>query len=365
MHALSPLRILEIGDKPYVKGAFPRETTYFSTAFTKSADDPAAGLHSVTLRGLPGLIRLARDPGLSLIVCHPTYYSPWHWRALSRALFDRRALRGHIPLLRMFGPQLLRRAVPTPIAVIDHEDLPLINRSHFFLLARCRAYFKRELPPDRWRLLMKTAHANLPTPRFRLRSRFASHLDKVRPISLGIPTGRDALLFGTPADKSADVFFAGRVEGSSTVRAAGFAELLALRERGLVVDIPEAPLPPAEFYARCARARLTWSPEGLGWDCFRHYEAPACGSVPVINQPAIERHAPLRDGEHAVYYDPEPGGLTRAVTAALSDKPRLVAMARAGQAHVRAHHTTAALVRYIVGTTLGLPADALGRDGGP
>jgi hypothetical protein len=53
------------------------------------------------------------------------------------------------------------------------------------------------------------------------------------------------------------------------------------------------------------------------------------------------------------------------VTAALADKPRLAAMARAGQAHVRAHHTTAALVRHVVATTLGLPADALREDGGP
>ena len=68
-----------------------------------------------------------------------------------------------------------------------------------------------------------------------------------------------------------------------------------------------------EFYQRAARAWLVWSPEGLGWDCFRHYEAPACGSVPVINQPNIERHQPLVHGEHAFYYDRSPGELTRTI----------------------------------------------------
>ena len=90
------------------------------------------------------------------------------------------------------------------------------------------------------------------------------------------------------------------------------------------------------------------SPEGLGWDCFRHYEAPACGSAPLINQPWLDRHAPLIAGEHALYYDVEPGGLTRAVTAALADKPALAKMAAAAQAHVMAHHTPQALARYVV-----------------
>jgi glycosyltransferase involved in cell wall biosynthesis len=128
-----------------------------------------------------------------------------------------------------------------------------------------------------------------------------------------------------------------------------------MRSEGLVLDAPETPLPRAEFYERCARAWLVWSPEGLGWDCFRHYEAAAAGSVPLINQPTIERHQPLIGGEHAVYYDPEPGGLTRAVRAALADRPTLARIAAAGQAHVLEHHTPEAIARHIVRTALGRP----------
>ena len=109
----------------------------------------------------------------------------------------------------------------------------------------------------------------------------------------------------------------------------------------------------AEFYRRAARAWLVWSPEGLGWDCFRHYEALACGSVPVINQPTIECHRPLLAGEHAFYYDTNPGRLTQTIRNALADKARLRAMARAGQAYVMAHHTQEAIARYVVETTLG------------
>ena len=56
--------------------------------------------------------------------------------------------------------------------------------------------------------------------------------------------------------------------------------------------------------------------------------------MPLINQPTIERHRPLIGGVHALYYDPEPGFLTAAIEAALADKDRLRAIARAGKAHV-------------------------------
>lgn len=358
MQDLSKLRILEIGDRPYVKGVLPDQTTFFYTGFEHRPHDPAHGSYSVSLGTIQLLRRMARAPDLSLIVCQPTYYSPWHWRALSRAIFDRRALHGHFPFIRKFGAQALRWNVSAPIAVLDLEDLPVINRSHLFLLDRCRIYFKRELPADHWRLFLKTTHSNLPTPRFRLRPRQQERLLKVRPISLGLRTASRALLPHSTVEKSADIFFAGSLGGSSTVRSRGFKELQELRRRGYVVDIPDQPLPPAEFLQRCARAWLTWSPEGLGWDCFRHYEAAACGSAPLINQPPIERHRPLRDGEHAIYYDVEEGGLIRAATAALADKPRLRRIAEAARAHVLAHHTNAALVRYVVEATLGLADDA-------
>ena len=153
--------------------------------------------------------------------------------------------------------------------------------------------------------------------------------------------------------KFVDVFFSGRIADSSSIRTRGLAELRALHGNGVKIDIPDAPLPREEYYRRCARAWLVWSPEGLGWDCFRHYEAPACWSVPVINQPTIERYRPLVGGQHAIYYDPEPGGLTRAVISALEDKARLLQMAQAARDHVVAHHTQSAIARHIVSKTLG------------
>jgi glycosyltransferase involved in cell wall biosynthesis len=345
------MRIIEIGGRPYFKSVFPDETIHFSTSHTAGKHDPAGGHYALSLRTLPVLHRTLREPA-DLIVCQATFFSPWHWQCLVRALFDRRALRGNIPLLRAWGPQLLRFPLRAPLAVLDLQDSPIIHRSNFFLLDRCRFYFKRELPTDHWRLLITSGHASLPTPRLRRNARYIELLKKVRPISLGLPRGVVDQLPTPTQDKTADIFFAGRVQGS-TIRERGMKEILALREQGVRVDIPDQPLSRSEFYARYARSWLVWSPEGYGWQCFRHYEAPGCGSVPVINQPTIERSRPLRHGEHAIFYDVEAGGLTRAIVTALADKAWLADMARAGRAHVLACHTPRAIAEDVIATVLG------------
>ena len=335
--------ILEIGPRPYVALAYPEASAFFSTGETP----PPA--HVRRIGSLAELWRLAGAAETELIVCHPNFVSPWSLRHLNRNVVSRQFIEGRSPLVRALGPELLRWRGPAKLVVLDHEDLPVINRGNLFLLERCDLWFKRELPADHWRVFTKTAHPQLPTPRFREQARHLRWVEKLRPLSIGLPLSAEGLLpLAAAPDKRADVFFSGRVSGSSTLRARGLAELKTLAAQGVALDIPAAPLPQPEFYARCAAAHLVWSPEGLGWDCFRHYEAAACGSVPLINQPWVDRHAPLIAGEQALYYDVEPGGLTRAVTAALADKPALARMAAAARAHVMAHHTPAALARYVV-----------------
>ena len=151
-----------------------------------------------------------------------------------------------------------------------------------------------------------------------------------------------------PPEKAVDVFFAGRVEASSRVRMAGLSELRALAGEGIRVDLVTERLDRREFYRRCARAWIAWSPEGYGWDCFRHYEAALCGSVPLMNQPSILRHAPLRRGEHALYYDVETGDLGRTVRAALADREKLSRMATAARDHVQRCHTLERLCEHVV-----------------
>ena len=82
-----------------------------------------------------------------------------------------------------------------------------------------------------------------------------------------------------------------------------------------MVDVCEGGLSKGEYLRRCARAWLTWSPEGYGWECLRHYEASLCLSVPVLSPPGILRHFPLQDRVHAIYYAAEGSGLRDAIWA--------------------------------------------------
>ena len=67
-----------------------------------------------------------------------------------------------------------------------------------------------------------------------------------------------------------------------------------MRREGIDVDIGER-MPIEQYMERCAKARLVWSPEGYGKECFRHYEAALCGSVPVISRAPRILHRPLQD----------------------------------------------------------------------
>jgi len=355
-YTVTPGSIVEIGPIPFVARAYPEATQFYSTwAGDNSPADRANGLDVVSLRGLPGIIRQLRDPALALIVVHSFPFAPWNPLLISRMVFRRNVLRGGGALVRALGQQTIRAPHSAPIAVLDFEDYDTIPRSNIFMLDRATTYFKRELPTDSWRVFAGSLHRHTRTPRFRMAARHCKRLAKIRPLSLGLPL--DFLQHGKPdvlppPQKTTDVFFAGKVAGSSTVRARGLAELRALRERGYAIDIVDERIPPEEFRVRCARAWITWSPEGLGWQCFRHFEALACGSVPLCNHSGLQLHKRLMPGIHALYYDVEPGDLTAAIVEALADRPRLEAIAARGRDYVFEWHTPSAIARYVVETTL-------------
>jgi len=178
--------------------------------------------------------------------------------------------------------------------------------------------------------------------------RLARNFSKIKPFSLGFNLRDTAETERVqPHEKIHDVFYAGK-NHTTTVRQEGLSELKALQAAGVRVYIPETRLSRPDFFRACAQSWLVWSPEGQGWDCHRHYEALMLHSVPLINQPTIERVWPFLSGEHCLYYRTEPGGLTEAVTHALKDHDALVKIAEQGRAHVIQHHTRSNLVRHIL-----------------
>lgn len=342
-------KILEIGAAPFMWQAFPDSTEFYSSWHGETTSAPEHGRHVVSLAALPRLARRLADPSFDLVVVHAPPFRPWGSRALVRTLFRRGVLSGNLPAFRGFGAELLRFPVAAPIVILDLEDATTIARSNLFLLDKAVLYFKRELPIDHWKVFAGTAHWRVPTPRFRAEHRNRGRIGKLRPISLGLPFEVSRRDFSAPdGEKIIDVFFAGRIRDSSTVRERGFAELLALRRQGYAIDVSDVALPLEEYLARCRRAYLVWSPEGFGWQCFRTYEAAVCGAAPLCSRPSIQRYRPLIEGVHAIYYDVEPGELTRTVATTLADRERLRAIGAAAREHVRAFHTHTAIAQHVV-----------------
>ncbi len=349
LRAPRPLRILEIGDELLFKRGVPDQTDFFWTGYRPRGKIAIAFGPVAFLRAMRRLRRNEYD----LLAVHAPLYPPWHPRVILTILRDWHvwAPRG---LFAVFGWWLIQRFHRVPMVAIDVNDSFGIGRHAFRLIDKSRAYFKRELPADRWQVFFRSGHAKLPGLRWRRKRKSQRRLAKLRPLSYGSANPVAPI---APQTKTADVFFAGAVAGNSTVRSDGIEELLALRQEGYVIDIPEGRLDMAEFHRRVARAWLAWSPGGLGWDCARHYEIAWLGTVPLMNYPTIVRDQPFRDGEHCVLYSVEPGELARAVRAALADKTRLARMGAAAAAHGYAHHTAKARAERVAIAVLGRRLD--------
>lgn len=343
-------KILEIGTFPYFANAFPGDTTYLHIGYRREFT-AREGRRLLTFGEWPRTLRLLKSGAYDLVIVNPTRVAPWSPVRILRSLFNRHTLRGDFVGFRYFGQLLPLLAGKTPLAVVDFDDPSLLFRHQELLLRHATLYFKRELPVDRWRLFTGRVVNGIPSPRYRANKRRQEMLARLRPIPLGL-TRRDALdAVPAPREKKVDIFYRGAVTGRSSHRVQGLAELKALAAEGITLDIEGDPMPFDAFMARMAEARLVWSPEGLGWDCFRHYEAAAAWSLPLINTPPIERHAPLEDGKHCFLYDVS-GGMAPRIREALADPARLERMAAEARAHVLATATPEAICRYVVGEML-------------
>src|SRR5262245_7425573 len=363
---MSPLRILEIGGHPLFKLAVPDQTDFYWA----STKPPARGQLALgPIKFVQSLLKLRRGE-YDLLVLHAGQYAWWHPRSFLTAMRDWhvRALLGLFSILAARYSIVLHKV---PTAVVDLADTCLLGGHNKFLLKRCAAYFKRELPIDNWLVFCGQVYPNFPGARWRRQPAHIKMVGRLKPISLGTMWPDDALsLFAPSEKKETDIFFSGAIANNSTVRAAGLAELQTLQNEGYIIDFSEERLSPDEFLRRMSAAWLGWSPSGLGWECRRHYEAALAETVPLINLPTIIRDAPMRDGEHCLFYSVQAGGLADVARKALDDKPRLRAMANRAAIHVKRHHSNYAraeriaievIGRRLDGSTIAQRNDILGR----
>ena len=341
------LKILEIGQFCHVKRALPAQTTSIFTG-ENWAECDGLDCRVFDFKLLPWLRRGVRRGDWDIVICHVPVRPVWdrkHGLGIALKGLLRRFIHS-----RTLGTHLLLPSGASPFVLLDFNDEPWIPGHAFGLLDQALLYFKRELPTDFAKAFLDQSPALRTHPDAMSSSFVQRNLVKLRPMSAPIPPEVVQMAMETQARKDRDVFFVGSV--NSTIRAAGLPVLRALEAEGVRVDIAEGGLSKQEYLARCARSWLTWSPEGYGWECFRHYEASLCLSVPVLSPPGIFRHHPLREGDHAIYYSAEGDGLRRAVTAALASKLRLEATALAARDHVLRHHTLPKAVDHMLGTAL-------------
>jgi len=340
------MRILEIGEGPYVSVYAPAITDFYSV---HKAAPPEVRL---TLRQIFLLRKRLKAGRYDLIVYHirAKTSAPWHrhhsiWRVVfeivtwSLASFYK--ISWHLFHCLISG-------TTTPLVVVDTQDAPRINKTESFWLDRRGFWFMRELPPNHRNLALYVDYLCGDVVNIQRQKRLKPNFAKIKPFSLGFNSGDTPPTEKVEAhERLYDVFYAG-ANHTTTVRQQGIEELKALRTAGLRVFIPESRLSRPDFYRACAQSWLVWSPEGQGWDCHRHYEVLMLHAVPLINTPIIERVWPFVSGVHCLYYRPEKGGLTEAIGSALQDRDALLRIAEQGRAHILQHHTRSQLVRYIL-----------------
>lgn len=338
------MRFLEIGGVRYVSKYAPDITDFFSTP-------PGDRKARLSLRDILQLRKKLRAGAYDLVIYHiiAKVTAPWDRsafplkgivQALIWTLFSSQKISWHIFHWILCGTNV-------PLIIIDAQDAPRITKTESRWLDRSTLWFMRELPPNHMNLFLNMDRRCGDVINVRRRPELSRNFHKIRPLGLGLEdTDMPPDVTPPAVEKIHDIFYAG-ANHTSTVRSQGFQELKALSASGLKIQLPEERLSRPDFYRACAQSWLVWSPEGQGWDCYRHAEALLLGSVPVINSPTIKLCWPLIDGEHCFYYTPEPGGLTRVLERILADKDRLKEMSAKGRAYVLKHHRRSAFTRYI------------------
>lgn len=290
-----------------------------------------------------------------LVLCeayrHPAWspQHPIHARSsqVARGLFT-----GH----ERQGQGLVTWLRGVPIAVVDLADSHLLAVRNRTLLRSATRYYKREIPANQLSACLLTGNRVMNVRHTLEQTELVASLAKVHPISLGISDAVASLADGlsSSSTKQYDIFCSVQPGGAYALRAERYVrQLRELEQQGYRVRMTDRPLPFDEYLRACAESWMVWSPEGMGWDCWRHYEVAAARSVPVINYPTIVRHAPMLHGVHAIFYDPAGEGLKDAVVAALRDKGSLLAMASNARQLVIEHHTYNKQLARIVEECLG------------
>jgi hypothetical protein len=149
------------------------------------------------------------------------------------------------------------------------------------------------------------------------------------------------------SEKDTDTFFAGTL--NSAARRESISLLQSLSSAGYRVKIFEGrSLNFEQYLTMMSRSWLTLSPEGHGFNGFRHYEAMLVGSIPLINEPSADILHDFEDGKNCFLYSLERGNVAAIARRALADKGNLLRMAEESSRWVLERHSQSSVGRYLL-----------------
>ena len=298
----------------------------------------------------PRLFQLRRRVAageFDLIVANSVMYSPYPrnkgW-ATTTGLLVRSLTYRHRRLDTWWAPWVAAAGGGrTPLAVIDARDSHYIYPWDWPLLKASRCYFKRDLMA--WPM-----RAVLPLQDYLGRKRIEPHVDKLRPMSLGIQEERFAPSSRPVRERDIDIFMSG---GDNPLRklVREKCERLAKRHN---VFVNNGLLPFAQYQEMLQRSKLAVCVESWGCETWRQYEVAAAGAVPLMSWPYAQVHEPLEPDRHAVYFSYMGDHFERQVEQVLADPDRLQKMSDEARAFVLARKGRRRLVNHVVETTLAV-----------
>lgn len=274
-------------------------------------------------------------------------------KAKRRAQELRKMLRDSVPAARAHAdyarslpfslPELNRQI---PVVTIDWSDTAFLTGLNQKLLRESALYFKRELPFDRLFLF----YHDRPAPWSFHRQELLPVLDKVHGIPLGIEDGKYYdLKSRRVSEQDIDVFFAGSI--TNTQRKTGLERLKKIVSETSWNIVIEDSLSFEEYCAMMARSKITISIAGGGWDCFRHYEAVALGSLPLMNKPTVDAiwwHSMPED----IFFENSFANFTTRIEELLQNVPLRQGCLDILEQQVEDHMLHSKIIAYIVQTSL-------------
>jgi|GEM_PF-4497306 len=151
------------------------------------------------------------------------------------------------------------------------------------------------------------------------------------------------------ADRDIDLFCAFSVNSEAKKTALEWTKRFLTKN--IKIFIADSPLSSTDFHEHMARSKIVLSPEGIGYHCFRHYQAMMHGAVPLVSMPN-RIVTDLAHGKNSLLYENHEDSFRKTFSGALHDGTKLQALAIKCRECWEQHHSPSAvgdkLVAYMM-----------------